>query len=496
MGKFIKRKEMTPEQYKRSNKVMLIILTLCYLMYSLTEIWGIGDAGLQTGQIVRFVVYATIIVANILMLKFQGDKKLCMLFYSVTYLIAFSIMALGNAITNMILVLPVILGFMLYLNSLMVGLGCIATIIIAVIKLMEAFASGNQADATHAQLIVISLIMVLYASYRAIALLVDFNKEDQEVIAEEARHRQKVAEQVAVIVDDLDVKFHNIVDNIGNISQAMGASSDAMNNISESSESTAEAIGHQAEMTGQIQSRLENANLLATNAGATSDHLASAVTEGKEMADHLQTQSELVANHMRTISETVNHLVANVQQVAGITDSILQISSQTNLLALNASIEAARAGDAGRGFAVVADQIRSLAAETKLSTEKITAIIDTLTAVTTETQTGIEESASIIENQRKQVNEVASIFAKFEQDMVALAKDMNVMTEEVSSVLNANNEIVDSVSVLSATSEEVTSSAISTCETIQSANDTLTEFSGQVNNAFDQLQELKQNAAM
>lgn len=60
-----------------------------------------------------------------------------------------------------------------------------------------------------------------------------------------------------------------------------------------------------------------------------------------------------------------------VRDIDTLTEEILSISSQTNLLALNASIEAARAGEAGSGFAVVADEIRGLADNSRIAVDKI-----------------------------------------------------------------------------------------------------------------------------
>ena len=183
-------------------------------------------------------------------------------------------------------------------------------------------------------------------------------------------------------------------------------------------------------------------------------------------------------------------MVANVQQVSGITDSILNISSQTNLLALNASIEAARAGEAGRGFAVVAEEIRKLAEETKVSTEQITEIINELRAVTEETQKGIAESAEAIEIQRQKVTEVTDSFAQVGTGMDQLEYNVDIMSQEVEAVLIANGEIVDSIATLSEASDEVSAESQSCKDTISVAYSDIGTFSDMVEGTFVQLQEL------
>jgi len=63
-------------------------------------------------------------------------------------------------------------------------------------------------------------------------------------------------------------------------------------------------------------------------------------------------------------------LAMTMDRLADIVSAIGKIASQTKLLALNATIEAARAGEAGRGFAVVATEVKKLAADTSIATQR------------------------------------------------------------------------------------------------------------------------------
>ena len=78
-----------------------------------------------------------------------------------------------------------------------------------------------------------------------------------------------------------------------------------------------------------------------------------------------------VATDISHAKRTAVALEGFVGELDGIVRSIGAIAQQTNLLALNATIEAARAGDAGRGFAVVATEVKKLATDTRLATDRV-----------------------------------------------------------------------------------------------------------------------------
>ena len=491
----MKKQKLTPEQYIRANRTMSFILTICYVIYTIVEVMKFSKMdSIPAASIVRCAIYVGMIIVTLVIARVFKTKYGTMLFMALSFTFTFIVLVFGNSAGTLLMATPALIGFMIYLNARVVVIGCIFTVIIAMVRSVLYKMGGDIPSYEFANISAMGLIVATYGAWRATNLLITFSKENQEAIEKDALHRAEVAETVNSIVEKLDTDFHEVLDKLSTINEGMEAANHSMEQIAGSSESTAEAVGHQAEMTGEIQGRLENANETAVNAKNVTENLKATVANGKQMADDLYEKSVLVDKNATRISETVEQLVQNVEKVSSITASILSISSQTNLLALNASIEAARAGEAGKGFAVVADQIRNLAEETKSSTEKITEIIDELTNVTNDTQAELQAAVESIAIQRQRVEEVTASFNTVEEGMAELGTGVACISNEMDEVLNSNKVIVESISTLSAASEEVLAGTQMSREMIDSTNEDLHVFSATVENAFEQLQTLKEAA--
>ena len=87
---------------------------------------------------------------------------------------------------------------------------------------------------------------------------------------------------------------------------------------------------------------------------------------------------------VKSTQDHVNELSASSKAIEAVVALIRGLADQTNLLALNATIESARAGEAGKGFAVVAHEVKELAKETAIATEKITNSVSDIQRVVSE----------------------------------------------------------------------------------------------------------------
>ena len=77
----------------------------------------------------------------------------------------------------------------------------------------------------------------------------------------------------------------------------------------------------------------------------------------------------------QALAERETALRETVLDLTEIVSTISSIAGQTNLVALNATIEAAHAGDAGRGFAVVAAEVKRLAGDIKMATDRAASMV-------------------------------------------------------------------------------------------------------------------------
>ena len=189
------------------------------------------------------------------------------------------------------------------------------------------------------------------------------------------------------------------------------------------------------------------------------DEVTENISDGNTLVQELRTKSdESSAINAETATMTAD-LQQSADTVKDIVSTILDISGQTNLLALNASIEAARAGEAGKGFAVVADEIRALSEHTKESAEEIANTIDDLIKKVTIASNNMQRSVDSANEQGEMIAETGDKFKEILEKVSDLTRRAAVISEDVDSCVDANTKVMDAISNLSATSEEVAASA-------------------------------------
>ncbi|HAS8461959.1 TPA: hypothetical protein I7761_00940 [Vibrio vulnificus] len=186
-------------------------------------------------------------------------------------------------------------------------------------------------------------------------------------------------------------------------------------------------------------------------------------------------KAALVAGLMAAVLLAMGYVISSniVLPLNRLIENIREVSEQTNLLALNAAIEAARAGEQGRGFAVVADEVRNLASRTQQSTTEVQQTIDQLTERTARTVKAMERSNSKVEQSvtitietQKQLSLMVEELVK-SNDMVAqiaAASEQqglvaNEMTENVTSIHLAANEVMQSSQLLAQESQSMAAAA-------------------------------------
>ena len=186
----------------------------------------------------------------------------------------------------------------------------------------------------------------------------------------------------------------------------------------------------------------ENVDALNASADKMQECNESAENIMGELIDISKKNGEAIEN-VREQSKLTND---SAQQIQTVTDIIADISNQTNLLALNASIEAARAGEHGRGFAVVAEQIRTLADQSRESTERINQLVADLmdkANVSVEITEKVSEAVSL---QNEKIDQTKEIFTTLNSEIGQVGSAIEGISSEVEE-LKSHSDIIETETV-------------------------------------------------
>ncbi len=205
--------------------------------------------------------------------------------------------------------------------------------------------------------------------------------------------------------------------------------------------------------------------------------------EAKDKIASMQEHVEKNSESQNDLSEKLNILSSEAEQVKDVLVVISDIAEQTNLLALNAAIEAARAGEHGRGFAVVADEVRKLAERTQKSLTEINATINIILQSIVDASQSMEENSKeigklviISEDASEKIIESSDIM----NNSLRVAKDSSniskKMMNSVNVVIENMNEINEHMSINARSTEEISIASASLFKLVEKLTDLLDTF--------------------
>ena len=423
------------------------------------------------------------------------DTKMIKHFVGIGYAILYTfVMFTTNNHFTFVYVIPMLIAITVYNDfkySLPIEVGMV---IVNVVQLVMFFQKGIYTKADIASVEIQFFVIVLICGIQLYVSIVA-EKLNQKKLAELKAEHEKTEELLMRIMDTSDKMTQQItvsVQKTASLGESMQAMKESMEEVNSGSNDTAEAVQSQLNQTEEIQAMVEQVEKGTENIIDSMNQNKEAIAQGNANVGILVKQAEETVESGKKVTEELSQLDTYMSQMNSILDIINSITSQTSLLALNASIEAARAGDAGRGFAVVASEISQMAQQTKDSTVQISQLIEN---VSNAIQMVVEVSGSMIsmiESQNETTEKTAESFTVIEKNSDNVYGHSNELAAYVTKLADANKKIVDSISTISAISEEVAAHASDTLSATESNNvivEELAALSGQLETLAQELKE-------
>ena len=457
------------EQLIRTNRFMAIAYTayFLYVMALLAVSVLRGERTLGFCGLIMVMVAITLLISWIAFLKNKKSKKTryiqlagqCMIGWIIAFAYSqdFAVLISGF----------VLIGGILYFDkkySIISSIAYIASMSLAIgYKLSSGENLGGKGVIDFAFVFSAAILMVAIIILTGSVAKLYNDDSVGSALAEQARQKE-IMDDVLTVASEVRKGTETAMGIINQLNESSEVVNNAMKDISDSTYSTSESIQTQTTMTQNIQESLRVTIESSENMVRVAQQSNELNQQNLVLMGDLKQQSQVIAETNSDVAAAMKSLQERTKAVKGIADTIFSISSQTNLLALNASIESARAGEAGRGFAVVADEIRQLAEKTRVETENIARILEELSINAQQATDAVGRSVEAAGVQDEMIEQVSHSFEEMSQNVNGLIDEIENIDTLLTNLSEANNQIVDNISNLSATTEEVTASSMQATE--------------------------------
>lgn len=451
------------EELAQSNRVVTLCHTIEALIISLAYVMEVVKGARTMGYVLlTIVICVSAPIGEWVFYLRKRDTGMVKHFAGIGFAIFYTfIMCTTNNTLAFTYVVPMLIAVTIFNDfrfSLMVNTGSIiVNIIQGIIFLKTGVYTKDTLAGLEIQVIVI--IMITVYSMWITKTMESNNKIKLNQINEQAAKTEGILTNVMNVSQRITADIDEIHSRVGFLDEAISSTREAMKEVNSGCSDTAGVAQKQLEMTEDIRVKVEDVKEGTGEIQSSVKTTVVAVQKGNENVMALLKENGHSMETGKEVSGKLKELSQIMEQMNSVVEIITGITSQTSLLALNASIEAARAGEAGRGFAVVASEISKMASDTQGATVKITEMINNVSSTIDDVVDVTGKMVAQIEEQSVTTNETAESFKTIESNTALITQRADTLAGIVDSLAEANKEIIDSVSTISAISEEVSAHA-------------------------------------
>ncbi|MBP3543202.1 MAG: methyl-accepting chemotaxis protein, partial [Lachnospiraceae bacterium] len=344
-------------------------------------------------------------------------------------------------------ILPLTSMLIIYKNRDFIIRCGIANVVVVIGAVIRNYLNGmnTPADISNFE-IQFGIILFCYIGY--IVAINHMSKSDGALLASVQGNLKRVITTVEQVKD----ASNSVVDGVTVVRELAeenkeGATTvvNSMEELSEKNQLLSQRIDSSMEMTEDINAQVGNvAGLVNRIVEIVEKSEKHASASSVELENMVQT-TNVMAKLSTEVDAILNEFRNQFERVKEETGTIESITSQTNLLSLNASIEAARAGDAGRGFAVVADEIRNLSMGTQNSSNSIMEALALLEQTSDKMTESITTILKLISESLEKMQAVNTSVGMIAEDSKELGEEIKVVDSAMKRVESSNKNMVENM---------------------------------------------------
>lgn len=294
---------------------------------------------------------------------------------------------------------------------------------------------------------------------------------------------EKLGENLEVIYainSSIETIRNNVNDELNQVEVVESSNKNIQEYISANTNNIDEIEKDTRELQSKIIEEGDSIEQIATaveEMSKTIENIDTIISKASNKAKDLSAASIKSKEKMQATSMATGDLRNALGFISNFVSSIRNIAHQTNLLAMNAAIEAAHAGKYSSGFAVVAEEIRKLSEVSNEQADNANKVLQNIEDKIITTTNDLTESTEQFDILTKDVQEVTEIMG----------------TVHLSSVeqLKAINEIVNSITNISQSSEHIKTQYIDVADKLTAIKDNLESLNNISINASKTMNKLK-----